>query len=162
METFDLEIIGKLHETLKSKGLTLSLAESCTAGLVSHMLTTLPGASKFYDSSIVCYSVESKKKLLGIKESLIKKHGVISEDAARAMAEAVKDRTGTDVSLSVTGNLGPEALEDREVGLVFIAVSTELETTSRGFIFKGSRQEIKHSAATAALHFLYEAVSAWT
>ncbi|MBI4822728.1 MAG: CinA family protein [Nitrospirae bacterium] len=161
METH-LEIVGKLHEAFKSKGLRLSIAESCTGGLISHWLTTLPGASLFFDSSIVSYSINSKIKLLGVKKSTVKKHGTISEETAREMAESLRSKTGTDFCLSITGNLGPEPIEDKKVGLVFIAVSFSKETTSRGFRFEGSRDKIKKSAGITALEFLYEAVSIWT
>jgi|Deesub1362A_J573_1020465.scaffolds.fasta_scaffold00004_359 PncC family amidohydrolase len=162
MATSDLEIIKKVHRVFRTKGLRLTVAESCTAGLISHMLTSLPGASEFFDSCIVCYSARSKNKLLGVKKSLIKKYGTVSEETARAMAEAVRAKIGADVSLAVTGNLGPEPIEDKQTGLVFIAVSSEDETTSRGFIFDGSREEIKRAASLEAFHLLYEAVSAWT
>ncbi|MBI4684820.1 MAG: CinA family protein [Nitrospirae bacterium] len=146
----------------KSKRLSLSVAESCTAGLISHMLTLLPGASEFFDSSIICYSSESKQRLLNIKEAQIKKHGTVSEETAIAMAEMVRKKTGADVSLSITGNLGPVPIENRKAGLVFIAVSFNRGTESKGMIFDGSRNEIKQSASVAALEFLYEVVSVWT
>jgi len=107
METSELEIIKKIHEIFRTRNLRLSLAESCTAGLISHKITSLPGASDFFDSSIICYSAESKIKLLGVKKSILKKHGTISEEAARAMAEGIRMKTKTDFALSVTGNLGP-------------------------------------------------------
>ncbi|HWR58653.1 MAG TPA: CinA family protein, partial [Thermodesulfovibrionales bacterium] len=112
----------KIHRHFKMSGLRLSVAESCTGGLIAHLLTTLPGASEFFDSSVVCYSTESKIKLLGVKSSVIRKHGAVSEETARAMAVAVRNRRGTDLSLSTTGNLGPDAMEDKKVGVVFIAV----------------------------------------
>lgn len=163
METFDLEIVKKLHGLFKEKGLRLSVAESCTAGLISHLITNLPGASGFFDSSVVAYSADSKTKLLGVKGSLIKKHGTISEETARAMAEAARAKTKADVALAVTGSLGPAPVEDKKTGLVFIAVAAPHEkTSSRGFLFEGEREEIKLKASEAALHFLYEAVSVLT
>ncbi|MDP2166893.1 MAG: CinA family protein [Thermodesulfovibrionales bacterium] len=162
METFGMELIEKIQEAFTSKGLRLSVAESATAGLLSHMLTSLPGASAFFDSSVVAYSAESKKNLLGIKKSFIEKHGVISEETARAMSEAVRDKTGSDFSLAVTGNTGPVAMEDKRVGLIFISVSHREVTTSRGFIFSGSRDEVRRLAAVAAIEFLYEAVEAYS
>ena len=162
MADFDLEIIKKIHEALKSKGLKVALAESCTAGLVAHALTLVPGASGCFDSSVVCYSRHAKHKLLGLSKSFIDKHGTVSEETSRAMAEAARDKSGVDVALAVTGVLGPEPIEEHGVGLVYIAVATGVETTSRGFKFEGDRDAIKHAAADQALHFLYEAVSVWT
>jgi len=156
------DLTGRIHEAFKSKGLRLSIAESCTGGLIGHMLTEVPVASQFFDSSVVAYSPQAKRKLLGVKTSVLKKHGLISEETARAMAEALRAKTGTDFSLAVTGNLGPSALDDKPVGLVWVAVAFSAETTSRGFKFQGTRAEIKKQAGEAALEFLYEAVSLWT
>lgn len=161
MESRDSEIIIKLHEFFRSKGLRLTVAESCTGGLIGHLLTNLPGASAFFHSSLVCYAPEAKVRLLGLRKSFLKKHGAVSEDAVREMAEAVREKTGVEVSLAVTGVTGPASIEDMDVGIVFIAVSAMAETTSRGFKFEGTRQEIKEAAALHALHFLHEAVSAW-
>lgn len=161
MEVSDGDLIGKIHALFIQSGLSLSLAESCTGGYISHLLTTLPGASNFFDSSIVSYSVESKLKLLGIRSSVAKRHGVISSEMAEAMAVAVRARRGTDYSLAITGNLGPDPMEDKKVGLVYVAVDREGETVSRGLIFDGSREEIKHKAAIAALEFLREVVEVW-
>jgi nicotinamide-nucleotide amidase len=161
MENLDLEIIEKVHEALKKKGVKVTLAESCTAGLVAHALTLMPGASGCFDSSVVCYSRHAKHRLLGLSESFLDKHGTVSEDTARAMAEAARKKAGTEVAMAVTGVLGPEPVEDRKVGIVFIAVAVEGQTTSRGFSFEGDRNAIKYSAANQSLHFLYEAVSVW-
>ena len=162
MENSVLEIARKVHGLFSTKGIMLSVAESCTSGLVAAALTSEPGASEFFDSSVVAYSAHSKSKLLGLGESFIKRHGTVSEDTARAMAEAVRDRTGVDVGLAVTGVLGPGQVDEHEPGLVFIAVATPVETSSRGFKFEGSREEIRAQAARMALQYLYEAVSVWT
>jgi PncC family amidohydrolase len=161
METSELKLIRKLHGIFKSKNLTLSLAESCTAGFISSLIVRLPGASDFFDSAIVCYSQGSKEKLLGVKKSILNKHGTVSEETARAMAESIRLRTKTDFALSITGNLGPNPIEDKKTGMVFIAVSFEGGIESKGMMFEGSRDEIKLSASVAALEFLYGVVSVW-
>lgn len=161
METTELELIRKIHGIFKSKNLRLSIAESCTAGFISSLIVHLPGASDFFDSAIVCYSPESKEKLLGVKKSILKKQGAISEETARAMAESLRLKTKTDFALSITGNLGPKPIEDKKTGLVFIAVSFEGGIESKEMIFEGSRNEIKLSASIAALEFLYGVVSVW-
>lgn len=160
METFDPGIVRKIHQLFKSRGLRLAAAESCTAGLVTHMLTTEAGASGFFDATLICYSSDSLKRLLGLKESFIEKHGTASEETARAMAEAARERTGADVALAVAGDLEP--VEGEGALLVYIAASTERETTSRGFAFEGPAEEARQAAAAEALHFLYEAASVWT
>lgn len=158
----DIEIVKKIHKAFKEKGLKLSVAESCTGGLISHLITNLPGASQFFDSSVVCYSIESKIKLLGLARSVIKRSGAISEETARAIAVAIRKKRKTDFSLSITGNLGPEAIEGKQVGLVYMAVDWDRETISREMIFDGDREKIKHKAAISSLELLREAIDAWT
>lgn len=155
-------MIAWVHEHFKRLGLSLSMAESCTGGLISHLLTDLPGASLFLDSSLVCYSVESKRALLKVKKSVVSRHGAISEKAAEEMARGVRRLRGTDFSLAVTGNLGPVPMEDKQIGLVYMAVDWERETISKGMLFEGSREEIKYQAALEALHFLKEVAEVWT
>ena len=161
MENPELEFIRKLHGIFKSKNLRLSLAESCTAGFISSLIAQVPGASDFFDSSVVCYSLISKEKLLGGKKTILKRHGTVSEETAKAMAESVRLKAKTDFALSITGNLGPKPIEDKKTGLVFIAVSFAGGIESRGMIFEGSREEIKLSASVAALEFLCGVVSVW-
>ncbi len=161
MDTSEIELVGKIHDNFRRNGLRLSIAESCTGGLIGHLLTMLPGASDFFDSSVVCYSTESKIKLLGVSGSVIRKYGAVSEEAARSMAMAVRKKRRTDFSLSTTGNLGPKPMEDKRVGLVFMAVDWERETISKGMLFEGEREEIKREAAIAALQFLNEVVEVW-
>lgn len=161
MDTSGIESVKKIHRYFKNSELKLSVAESCTGGLISHLLTNLPGASQFFDSSVITYSNESKTSLLGVKASLIEDHGAVSEEVARAMAVAVRNKRKTDFSLSVTGNLGPEPIEEKRVGLVYMAVAWKRSTTSKGMIFEGEREEIKYQTAIASLRFLSEVVEIW-
>ncbi len=160
MEALNLETIGKIHAGFKSGGLRLVLAESCTAGLVAHALTSVAGALGFFDASIVCYSEESKERLLGISGSFLREYGAVSEETTRAMAVAARNLLGADVSLAVTGVLGPRKAGDADVGRVYVAVSRREGTESRGFMFAGGRGEIKYAACNAALDFLYEKAAA--
>jgi PncC family amidohydrolase len=153
-----LEVIRKIHERFRKKGLTLSVAESCTGGLISHYLTSLPGASNFFEASVVTYSVEAKKKILSIPPEIISKYGVVSEETAREMAEKMRAVTKTDFSLSTTGNLGPDVLEGKEKGLVYTAVSKEGKTLSKELRLKGDREENKGEASLLALRFLIEII----
>ncbi|HYA12492.1 MAG TPA: CinA family protein, partial [Thermodesulfovibrionales bacterium] len=102
----------------------------------------------------VAYSAEAKKKILGISPEVISKHGVVSEKTAKEMAEKVRSLTGTDYSLSTTGNLGPDVLEGKAKGLIYIAASKEGQTFSRELRLKGSREESKEEASLSALKFL--------
>ncbi len=154
-----LEVVSGIHKIFRGKGLTLSIAESCTGGLISHYITALPGASAFFEAGVVTYSIESKERILGVSPEIISTHGVVSEETARDMAEKVRQLTGTEYSLSTTGNLGPDVLEDKEVGLIYMAVSTGTKTLSREMRFTGDRGEIKERAALAALKLLVEGVA---
>jgi nicotinamide-nucleotide amidase len=162
MEPDPLEdTIREIHSRFKAGGLKLSVAESCTGGLIAHLITRLPGASIFFDSSVVSYSTESKIKLLGVKRSLIRKYGAVSEETAIAMARGIREKRGTDFSVSITGNLGPDPMEGKKVGLVYMAVDWKNGTESRGMIYEGEREEIKLKAATGVLQFLLEVLRLW-
>jgi PncC family amidohydrolase len=157
-----LEVIEKVHEIFKEKGLTLSVAESCTGGLISHLLTILPGASTFFNGGVVTYSIDFKERFLGISSEIISAHGAVSEETAREMAERIRILVKTDYSLSTTGNLGPDVLEGKEKGLVYIAVSREGSTFPRELRLTGDREENKEEAALSALKFLIETVEGYT
>lgn len=161
MDTSDIRLVKKVHSYFKKAGLTLCLVESCTGGLISHILTGRPGASVFLDSAIVSYSNDSKIKLLGVSKALLKRHGAVSEETARAMAGALRKRRKTDFALSTTGNLGPAVLENKQAGLVYMAVASAKETLSRGMVFEGDREAIKYQAAMAAISLLSKAVKEW-
>lgn len=153
-----LEIIEKVHELFKKNKLTLSVAESCTGGLISHYITVLPGASSFFEAGVVSYSVETKKKLLGVSGRIISKYGVVSKETAKEMAEKVRLLTGTDYSLSTTGILGPDVLEGKKKGLICIAVSRRRRTFTKELRLKGSREKNKEGASLSAIGFLIEII----
>ncbi len=161
MENEFLTVIKEISDKLVQREFRMSVAESCTGGLISHEITNLPGSSLFFEAGIVSYSEESKKSVLGVGSSLIKRHGTVSEEAAIAMAEGVRKLTGTEVSLSITGVAGPAALEDKEIGLVFMAVSLKDKTESKGMSLKGDRETIKRDASLAALRFLNQVLRLW-
>ena len=153
-----LEAIERVHELFKQKGLTLSVAESCTGGLISHCITTLPGASNFFEAGVVSYSAEAKRKILGVSSDIISSYGVVSDQTARDMAEKVRALTGTDFALSTTGNLGPDLLEGKEKGLIYVAASKDGGSFSKTLHLRGNREKNKEEAALEALRFLIEIV----
>ncbi len=153
-----LKVIKKVHKIFKKKGLTLSIAESCTGGLISHYITTLSGASAFFVAGIVSYSGDAKKTLLGVSSKTIQHYGVVSEETAREMAEKVRLLTKTDYSISTTGNLGPDVLKGKKQGLVYIAASKDGKTISKKLQLKGDREANKEEASLSALRFLVELV----
>jgi PncC family amidohydrolase len=154
MQSDNKDIVKEIHKFFKSNDRTLSVAESCTGGLISSLITDVPGASDFFDSGIVTYSNESKSNLVSVQSTTLIKDGAVSEEAARQMAEGIRRLCKTDYALSVTGNLGPSALEGKDVGLVYFAASTSGGTYSKGMRFSGTRKQIKKQAAVYALHFL--------
>jgi PncC family amidohydrolase len=153
--------IRKISAILIEKNLRLSIAESCTGGFISNAVTNIPGSSKFFDSGIISYSENSKKSVLGVKASVLRKYGVISEETAIAMAESVKRITCSDVSLSTTGIAGPDSIEGKQVGLICMAVSTSDLTESKKIRFTGSRETIKKQASLEALKFLHQVLRVW-
>ncbi|MBI5664098.1 MAG: CinA family protein [Nitrospirae bacterium] len=150
------DAIRSVHGLFKERGLTLSAAESCTGGLISHYVTALPGASVFFTAGVVAYSEKIKTTLLGVSPEVIRNSGIVSAETAVEMAEKVRSLAKTDYSVSTTGNLGPDVLEGKEKGLVYIAVSKDGKTVSREIRLKGSREENKAEAALEALRLLLE------
>jgi PncC family amidohydrolase len=153
-----LEAVEEVHELFKEKNLTLSIAESCTGGFISHCITSLPGSSLFFKAGVVSYSVEAKKNILRVSSDTIRRYGMISGETAVVMADGVRSMSRSDYSLSTTGNLGPDVLEEKEKGLVFIAVCRGEKAVTRELHLKGSREENKEETALSALRLLIEIV----
>jgi nicotinamide-nucleotide amidase len=154
----DLKKVKIIHSLFTARDLTLSVAESCTGGLICHYLTAVPGASSFLQAGVVTYSAGSKRRILGIPQKVFSTHGMVSEETARQMAKKVRRLTRTDVGVSTTGNLGPGVLENKPKGLVFVAVCSKKRTISIKLQLKGTREEIKEKAALSALNLLAEVV----
>src|SRR6267143_1083907 len=134
---------------------TLAVAESCTGGLIAQRLTEVPGSSKYFVEGIVAYSNEAKKRTLGVEPILLLEHGAVSAPVAEAMAEGVRKRAGTDFGFSVTGIAGPDGgSEEKPVGLVYIALSDDVQTEHRKLKIPGDRHLIRWRASQAALDLL--------
>ena len=150
-----------LVQTLIERGLTIGLAESCAGGLIADRITDTPGCSAAFLAGVISYSNESKTRLLGVSEDILKQHGAVSGQVAEAMAQGARRAAGSDIGIGVTGIAGPGGgSEQKPVGLVYIAVSmggkaspTE-RTRSQEFRFSGDRRHIKQRAAQAALVML--------
>lgn len=149
-------IVERVHRVFKQKGLKLSIAESCTGGLISHYITSFPGASLFFEAGAVTYSIEAKKKILGMNSRMLTRYGVISKEIAALMASSIMRITGSDYGLSTTGNLGPDVLEGKERGLIYIGVAHKDKTWARELRLTGDRMENKEEASLKALEFLLE------
>jgi len=162
-ERLDENIFGVDDETMeKNIGMlltmqkrTIATAESCTGGLISNKITDVPGSSGYFIRGVVCYSNQSKIDTLDVKRITLDMYGAISKQVAEEMAEGVRKVAGTDIGLGITGIAGPGGgTEQKPVGLVYIALSTDNETISRECRFSGERILIKERAAQTALDML--------
>ena len=146
------EVVG---QSLRARGLTVALAESCTGGLIGHRLTEVAGSSAYVDRGVTCYSNQSKIEVLGVPSSILKKYGAVSGPVAKAMAEGIRSRSGVDVGLSVTGVAGPGGgTRSKPVGLVYVGLSAPRQSVTTAFRFHGDRKTIKLRASQAALDVL--------
>jgi nicotinamide-nucleotide amidase len=149
---------GIVGRALRASGWTLAIAESCTGGLVGHMLTREPGASDFLLLDAVTYANSSKSRVLGVNEETIRWHGAVSSEVAAAMADGAKRVSGADVGLSVTGIAGPSGgSEGKPVGTVYIALAGPDGTTEvKHRVFNGDRAQVQTLAAYAGLQMVRE------
>jgi nicotinamide-nucleotide amidase len=149
---------GVVGRTLRGRGFTLAIAESCTGGLVGHLLTREPGASDFLLVDAVTYANSAKTRLLGVDEDVLRGHGAVSPEVAAAMAEGVRRVSSADVALSLTGIAGPSGgSAEKPVGTVYIAVASSKGTTLKHRVFPGERSQIQTLAAYVGLQMVKEA-----
>jgi len=148
------EAVGRL---LKKSGCALSVAESCTGGLLSHKITSIPGSSDYFMGGIVAYSNDLKKKILKVPGGTLRKFGAVSKETAMAMAKGAKKNTGSDIVAAITGIAGPNGgSKAKPVGTVFIAIADKKSEWCRKFLFRGKRHAIKLTASNNALKMLIE------
>lgn len=144
--------IGRL---LRERKATLTVAESCTGGLLASKITDVPGASDYFVTGVVAYANETKERLLHVPEEIIAQHGAVSEECARAMAEGVRADSQADYALATTGIAGPGGgTEEKPVGLVFIAVAEADGTQVLRQFWPGNREQFKQRVAQLALSLL--------
>ena len=148
-ETTLQQVVGEL---LRKKGMTISTAESCTGGLVASLLTSVPGASDYFLGSVVSYAYSVKENVLGVSPDIIGGYGAVSPECAAAMADGVRRLTGSDFAVSTTGNAGPAASENKDVGLVWVGISSEYGTQTMDFHFHNDRIRNRERFAASALY----------
>ncbi|MDR1396711.1 MAG: CinA family nicotinamide mononucleotide deamidase-related protein [Desulfarculales bacterium] len=150
-QSLEEEVGGKLRE----RGLSLSLAESCTGGLIGHRITQVPGSSSYFKQGVVVYSNQSKIELLGVSREILDAAGAVSQPCAAAMAVGARMGAGTDLALAVTGIAGPDGgSQEKPVGTVFLALAApEGVVVEKNWNF-GDRNGVKLVAAEAALNLL--------
>ena len=152
-------------QLLRERGLTAATAESCTGGGISQRITNIPGASEVFGCGVCTYSNEMKEKLLGVSPLTLKQFGAVSEETAKEMAKGVRELSGADFGISVTGIAGPGGgSAEKPVGLVYIAVDSEhYKKAERLMLSRGRENErsfIRITAANNALRLLIEAIHA--
>ncbi len=146
------EIVGRL---LRKRGWRLSIAESCTGGLIGHRITNVPGSSDYFDGGVITYSNDAKRELLKVPEETITTYGAVSRQTAVAMAEGIRKLRGVEIGIGVTGIAGPAVgTAAKPVGLVYVALSSPVRVECKEFRFDGDREMIKLQASEAALNMI--------
>ena len=146
------KLIGKM---LADRGLTISVAESCTGGLIGSIITDVPGSSRYFLGGIIAYSNQSKMEILNVSSGTIAEHGAVSDQTVLEMAGGVKRLFNSHLGLAVTGIAGPEGgTTEKPVGTVFIGLAAEDRIFTAGHRFHGTREEIKQETARMALDYL--------
>jgi nicotinamide-nucleotide amidase len=144
-----------LGEMLRERGQCISVAESCTGGLIGNMLTNSPGSSTYFLGGVVVYSNQAKVDLLDVSQQTLEKFGAVSEQTVREMAQGVKKRLQTDIGLSVSGIAGPDGgTKEKPVGTVHIGLAVEKEIFSGKYRFWGTREQIKLNTSMMALDWV--------
>jgi PncC family amidohydrolase len=143
---------AEIIDIMREKKLTLGMVESATGGLISHLITNIPGSSDVFQGSIISYSNEIKMKTVGVKAETLKKYGAVSARAAEDMASGGRTVLGVDICVADTGIAGPGgAAPGKPVGLFYLGLANKDGTFSRKHLFKGTREENKQQAAQTAL-----------
>jgi len=141
-----INLSSAIGEQLQTHGLSIATAESCTGGLLSHVLTAVSGSSNYFMGGIVAYSNPIKEKFLGVLPETLLMVGAVSSQTAQEMADGIRHKFRTDFGLSTTGIAGPTGgTPDKPVGLVWIGISTPLGTTTHECHFNGNREEVQYN-----------------
>ncbi|GAB4528396.1 MAG: hypothetical protein Kow0063_04570 [Anaerolineae bacterium] len=147
-------IVGQL---LQSQRLTLAVAESCTGGLLGHLLTNVPGSSNYFIGGVVAYSYQAKEQILGVRRNTLDRFGAVSEQTALEMARGARRLFRSDLALSITGIAGPGGgTPDKPVGLVYIALASPDQEMCQRHRWDSDREGNKARSARAALEMLLD------
>ncbi len=148
-----------IFKKLKERKVTVSVAESCTAGYVSYLLTKLPGSSEIFKGAFIVYSLESKNRFFGIPSSLLNKTDGVSRKICIMLAKKIKKHFNTDIGLAVVGFAGPKAKKGIKVGTIYIAVSYKNKCFIKKLSLKGKRDTIRKTASRKLIGLLYETLN---
>ena len=144
--------VRELSELLVNNNLTISVAESCTGGSLSRALTSIPGASSYFDCGYITYSNQSKVEILGVDIKTLKTYGAVSEETALEMVIGVTNKSHSDVAVSITGVAGPTGgTPEKPVGMVCFGFFCEGKTSTNTKLFSGDRSNIISQSVSYAL-----------
>jgi CDP-diacylglycerol--glycerol-3-phosphate 3-phosphatidyltransferase len=147
----------ELGEVLRKEGLTVSVAESCTGGLVGALITDQPGSSAYFLGGVIAYADDIKRDQVGVPQAMLARVGAVSAEVAETMAEGVRSRFGSDLAVGVTGIAGPVSDgSHKPVGLTYIAIASARAARSHEYRFKGDRWSNRREASVQALRLLTE------
>jgi nicotinamide-nucleotide amidase len=147
----------EVGRSLLMRGLRIAVAESCTGGLLSYLLTQVPNASRYFWQGFIPYRAEAKVSTMGLSPDSIRRQGSISRTVAIGLARSARTLSGVEIGLGLTGLAGPSGgSQQTPIGTVFVAIRTPNGNTSRRLVLNGSRQSIRHQAALWALLLLYQ------
>jgi PncC family amidohydrolase len=142
---------------LRERGWQLAVAESCTGGLVGHMITNIPGASTYFLGGVIAYAYHAKVRLLQVSWETLEKHGAVSEATVKEMARGVRKALGADIGLSISGIAGPTGgTPEKPIGTAWMGLDTENGTWTHEYHTEGDRLANKKAFAAAALTFFWE------
>ncbi|MBG91064.1 MAG: hypothetical protein CL521_04530 [Actinobacteria bacterium] len=157
--TEDPDFLTAIMMRLQRQGLTVAIAESCTGGQISQAMTGVPGASAVFNVGLVTYSNTAKHQFLGIDPTLIEHDGAVSETVAKNMAQQAREKSQSDIAMSVTGIAGPGGgSREKPVGTVYMGMATKTEVVVRRYLFQGDRAHIQHQATRQCLLDLYQEI----
>ncbi|MBC8510639.1 MAG: CinA family protein [Cryomorphaceae bacterium] len=151
-----MSLLNNLQQLCIEKGVSIAVAESCTAGLIASKLTSLPGSSSFFKGGVVAYQNEIKTKILGVRQSIIDEKTEVSVEVVNQMAKSVLEKFDANFAIATTGYAGPAGGTNKNpIGTVFIAIASVVGVVVSRFVFLGDRQSVVNQASESALSLLY-------
>jgi PncC family amidohydrolase len=152
-------LLNNLQQLCIEKGVSIAVAESCTAGLIASKLTTLPGSSSYFNGGVVAYQNEIKTKILGVSQSIIDEKTEVSVEVVNQMAKSVLEKFDANFAIATTGYAGPAGGTNKNpIGTVFIAIASVVGVVVNRFVFLGNRQSVVNQASESALSLLYNEI----
>lgn len=154
-----MSLLNNLQQLCIEKGVSIAVAESCTAGLIASKLTTLPGSSSYFNGGVVAYQNEIKTKILGVSQSIIDEKTEVSVEVVKQMAKSVLEKFDANFAIATTGYAGPAGGTNKNpIGTVFIAIASVVGVVVNRFVFLGNRQSVVNQASESALSLLYNEI----